>query len=160
VVSDHHGVFCHAEEILERFPTIHAGVIHATGLSNGPTPPALLGRISKSSAPRWTDWEVGVARRRALDRRLAAYVHGVRSQANAVPQRGRGAIPPADEARDIPSIGTLVDLGNLVSIRYAMPVAVVDLRAIGGSITMRFASGDERFTTSAAWKRRPRSPAR
>jgi threonine/homoserine/homoserine lactone efflux protein len=48
---------------------------------------------------------------------------------------------------DIPTINTLVDIGNLVSIRYAMPVAVFDQANIaGGSITVRFATGAELFT--------------
>ena len=46
---------------------------------------------------------------------------------------------------DIPSVNTLVDIGNLISIRHAMPVAAFDLAGIG-SITVRFATGDERFT--------------
>jgi DNA/RNA-binding domain of Phe-tRNA-synthetase-like protein len=46
----------------------------------------------------------------------------------------------------IPSINRLVDIGNLVSIRYGLPVAVFDLRALTGAITVRFATGDERFT--------------
>ncbi|HEX3269501.1 MAG TPA: phenylalanine--tRNA ligase beta subunit-related protein, partial [Ktedonobacterales bacterium] len=48
---------------------------------------------------------------------------------------------------EIPSVNTLVDIGNLVSIRYALPVALFDLRATSGTITVRFASGDERYTT-------------
>jgi DNA/RNA-binding domain of Phe-tRNA-synthetase-like protein len=47
---------------------------------------------------------------------------------------------------DIPTINTLVDTGNLVSIRYAMPVAVFDRANIAGPITVRFATGDEPFT--------------
>lgn len=46
---------------------------------------------------------------------------------------------------DIPSISTLVDLGNLISIRYAMPVAVFDRAKLTGSITVRFADGTEPF---------------
>ena len=46
---------------------------------------------------------------------------------------------------ELPSIGTLVDLANLVSIRYALPVAVFDQRAISGGTTVRFARGDERW---------------
>lgn len=48
---------------------------------------------------------------------------------------------------DIPSINTLVDLGNLVSIRYALPVAVFDTRALQGAVTVHFADGSERYTT-------------
>jgi DNA/RNA-binding domain of Phe-tRNA-synthetase-like protein len=38
-----------------------------------------------------------------------------------------------------------VDVGNLVSVRHAMPVAVFDWVNVAGSISVRFASGDERF---------------
>jgi DNA/RNA-binding domain of Phe-tRNA-synthetase-like protein len=51
---------------------------------------------------------------------------------------------------DIRSINTLVDLGNLVSIRYALPVAVVDLAGIVGGTTVRFATGTERYTDLGA----------
>lgn len=47
---------------------------------------------------------------------------------------------------NIPSINTLVDLCNLISIRYCIPVAAFDVRALQGGITVHFASGDERFT--------------
>src|SRR6266545_747676 len=40
----------------------------------------------------------------------------------------------------------IVDIGNLVSIRHALPVAVFDLANIDGCITVRFATGDELFT--------------
>ncbi len=46
----------------------------------------------------------------------------------------------------IPSINTLVDIGNLVSIRYALPVAMFDLGSIGGGLTVQFATGEESFT--------------
>jgi DNA/RNA-binding domain of Phe-tRNA-synthetase-like protein len=46
---------------------------------------------------------------------------------------------------DIPTINTLVDIANLVSIRYAMPVAAFDRAGIAGSITVSFARSDERF---------------
>ncbi|HEY6056609.1 MAG TPA: phenylalanine--tRNA ligase beta subunit-related protein, partial [Candidatus Limnocylindrales bacterium] len=46
----------------------------------------------------------------------------------------------------IPSINTLVDIGNLVSIRFGLPVAVFDQREVSGGTTVRFAHGLERFT--------------
>jgi len=47
---------------------------------------------------------------------------------------------------DIPAINTLADVGNLVSIRYAMPVAVFDMVNVAGSTTVCFATGTEHFT--------------
>jgi DNA/RNA-binding domain of Phe-tRNA-synthetase-like protein len=47
---------------------------------------------------------------------------------------------------DIPSINAVVDSCNLVSIRYALPAAGFDRRALRGPVTVRFAKGDELFT--------------
>ena len=46
---------------------------------------------------------------------------------------------------DIPNINTLVDIGNLVSIRYGLPVAIFDTREIEGAITVHYADGAERY---------------
>jgi DNA/RNA-binding domain of Phe-tRNA-synthetase-like protein len=50
-----------------------------------------------------------------------------------------------DKSGDIPAINTLVDIGNLISIRYAVPVAVLDQSSLTGTVTVRFATGTERF---------------
>ena len=46
----------------------------------------------------------------------------------------------------IPSINALVDIGNLVAIRYGLPVAMFDQRTVTGGTTVRFAAGTESFT--------------
>ena len=46
---------------------------------------------------------------------------------------------------DIPSINTLVDIGNLMSIRYAIPIAVFDLNTMTLPVTVHFAHGDEHY---------------
>ena len=46
---------------------------------------------------------------------------------------------------DIPSINTLVDIGNLVSIRYGLPVAIFDTREIQGAITVHYSDGSEKY---------------
>jgi len=47
---------------------------------------------------------------------------------------------------DIPSINLLVDIGNLVSIRYGLPVAVFERRTLQGVVTVHFADGSERYS--------------
>jgi DNA/RNA-binding domain of Phe-tRNA-synthetase-like protein len=47
---------------------------------------------------------------------------------------------------DLPSINTLVDLANLVSIRYALPVAVFDQRSVSGGTVVRLAHGGEEWS--------------
>lgn len=132
--------------ILERFPGIVGGVIHATGVTNGPTPPGLaeaftatqaavrtrIGETPLSEIPSLAAW------RRAF-RAFGVDPTQYRSAAEALLRR-------LTKQGELPSIGTLVDLANLVSIRYALPVAVFDRQSMHGGTVVRFARGDERWT--------------
>ncbi len=138
--------FIYHADIVARYPTIVGGVILAEGMTNGPTPESLLaayqeeqqatlrriGETPLSQLPSLAAWR-GAFRGFGLD--PTQY----RSAAEALLRR-------LTKKGDIPSINTLVDLGNLVSIRYALPVAVFDTRALQGAVTVRFATGAERFT--------------
>jgi DNA/RNA-binding domain of Phe-tRNA-synthetase-like protein len=44
---------------------------------------------------------------------------------------------------DLPTINAVVDVANLVSVRYGLPVAAFDQRGVRGGTTVRFAVGDE-----------------
>jgi DNA/RNA-binding domain of Phe-tRNA-synthetase-like protein len=139
-------MFAYDEAVAQEFPTIRAGVIHATGLTNGPSSPALL--------------EEYRAEQQAASERLATIAiaeltsigawRRVFTRFGVKPTQHRAAaealLRRLAKTGDIPSISTLVDIGNLVSIRYALPVAVFDLARIAGTIDVRFATGDERFT--------------
>ncbi len=131
--------------ILDRYPTVVGGVIHAAGVTNGPTPPGLaaqfeseieaartrIGTTPLSEVPSLAAW-------RRVFRGFGVDPTQYRSAAEALLRR-------VMKAGDLPSISTLVDLANLVSVRYALPVAVFDPRAIAGGITVRTAHGDERW---------------
>lgn len=132
--------------VTQRFPTIRAGVIHATGLDNGPSSARLLeqcGEEQRAAGERLSGTAIAeipsiAAWRRAFSA-FGAKPTQYRCAAEALLRR-------LAKQGDIPSIGTLVDIGNLVSIRYAMPVAVFDRASTGNSLTVRFAAGTERFT--------------
>jgi DNA/RNA-binding domain of Phe-tRNA-synthetase-like protein len=137
--------FTYDPAIVERYPSIVGGVLHATGVSNGPSAPALvaafeeeqaavlarLGDTPLSEVPSLAAW------RRAF-RAFGADPTGYRSAAEALLRR-------LTKQGSIPTINTLVDIGNLVSIRYALPVAMFDVASIAGGLTVRFATGDESF---------------
>ncbi len=138
--------FHYAPEVIERYPSIVGGVLHAKGIRNGPSPTELadafvaeqqavlerLGDTPLSEVASLAAW------RRAF-RAFGVDPTAYRSAAEALLRRltKQGAIP---------SINTLVDIGNLVSIRYALPVAMFDLGSISGGLTVRFATGGESFT--------------
>ncbi len=132
--------------LLARFPTIRGGMVIARGLINGPTPPDLAAAFAAEQAatlarldgtplaqvPSLSAW-------RSAFRQFGAEPTKYRSAAEALLRR-------LTKKGDIPGLNLLVDLGNLVSIRYAMPLAVFDVRDVTGAVTIRLANGDERFT--------------
>jgi DNA/RNA-binding domain of Phe-tRNA-synthetase-like protein len=140
-------VFQYDPAILARFPTVVGGVILAQNITNGPSPDSLqtmyqaeqqatlqhIGATPLSQIPSLSAWRSAI---RGFDVDPTQY----RSAAEALLRR-------LTKKGDIPSINLLVDLGNLVSIRYALPVAVFDTRTLQGSVTVHFADGSERYTT-------------
>ncbi len=142
--------FAYDATLLERFPTIHAGVVQAVGLANGPAPPELLdhyraeqavvsqrlGGLSLAEVPSLAAWRRAFS---AFGVKPTQYRNAAEALLRRLTKHG-----------DIPSINTLVDIANLVSIRYAMPVAFFDQAAVTGGTTVRFATGDESFTDLGA----------
>jgi DNA/RNA-binding domain of Phe-tRNA-synthetase-like protein len=138
-------LFGYHAAVSERYPAIHAGVIHAVGLDNVPSSDDLLdafGAEQRAAGERLS--ETGIADLPSIAAWRRAF-----SGFGAKPTQYRNAaealLRRLTKAGDIPAISTLVDIGNLVAIRYALPVAVFDLGNIAGSITVRFATGDEPF---------------
>ncbi|HEU4541067.1 MAG TPA: phenylalanine--tRNA ligase beta subunit-related protein [Jiangellaceae bacterium] len=139
-------MFRYDDAVLAEFPTIRAGVVHASGLVNGSSPAPLRDQYEIEQqvvAARLASTAIGdlpsIAAWRRVFTRFGAKPTQYRCAAEALLRR-------LAKHGDIPAISTLVDIGNLVSIRYAMPVAVVDLAGITGMTTVQFAAGDEVFT--------------
>lgn len=133
-------------DVLEHFPDVRGGVIHATGLVNGPSPRALVDVYEREQAEvrdTIADSPLSEIPSLAAWRRVFS-AFGVkptqyRSAAESLLRR-------LTKKGDIPSINALVDIANLVSIRYGLPVAVLDQSQVSGGTTVRFADGFERFT--------------
>ncbi len=138
-------VFGYDPAVLVRFPTIVGGVIVARGVRNGPSPSGLveefaaeqrlvrdrIGTTALSELPSLAAW-------RKAFRGFGVDPTQYRCAAEALLRR-------LTKSGDVPSISALVDLGNLVSIRHAIPTAVFDLGAVVPPVTVRFANGDEAF---------------
>lgn len=138
--------FGYDQAIVDAFPNARAGVVEAIDLHNGPSAAELVAEYVA---------EQHVVLERLRDRSLAdlpslASWRRVFTQFGAKPTQYRSAaealLRRLTKQGNIPSINTLVDIGNLVSIRYGLPVAAVDLSGISGSITVRFSDGTESFT--------------
>ncbi len=136
--------------ITERFPEIRGGVVHAVGLSNGPSSFSLLEAYAAeqaAAARRLVETPIAETASIAAWRR-AFTAFGVKPTQHRV--AAEALLRRLSKTGDIPSISTLVDIGNLVSIRYGLPVAVFDQASVTGSTTVRFADGTEQFTDLGA----------
>lgn len=149
-------IFQYDPQIIERYPNLVGGVILARDVRNAESPPGLredflgeqqatlarLGDSALSTVESLAAWRQAF---RAFGVKPTKY----RSACEALLRR-------LTKQGELPSINALVDIANLVSIRYALPVAAFDIGALQGSVTVRFAMGTERYTPLG--KRPPEHP--
>lgn len=138
--------FHYHPDILTAFPQLMAGVILGQELDNGPTPPALLNayqaqqhntrhQIGDTPMPELPSVQAWRSAFRSFGVKPTQYRSAIEALLRRLMKHG-----------DIPSINTLVDIANLVSIRYTLPVAVFDTRALELPVCVKFSSGTEHFT--------------
>ncbi len=141
--------FQYHPDILTQYPTIQAGLLYVSGLQNGPSPAPFLEQYAAEQAavnarlPESLADLPSIAAWRAAFRQFGVNPTKYRCAAEALLRR-------LSKSGDIPSINTLVDIGNLISIRYGLPVAIFDWRDVTGTVTVRVAAGNERFTELGA----------
>jgi DNA/RNA-binding domain of Phe-tRNA-synthetase-like protein len=139
-------MFAYDHAVTKRYPTIRAGVIHATKLANGPSSPELLDEYraeQQATSERLKATAIADLPQVAAWRRVFT---GFGAKPTQFRNAAESLLRRLAKHGDIPTINTLVDIGNLVSIRYAMPVATFDQANVAGSTTLRFATGAELFT--------------
>lgn len=139
-------VFQYDAKLLEIFPRVHGGVIFGAGLQNSPSSDALKAVFEaeqKATIERIGDTPLSEIQSIA-DWRAAFSLFGV--QPTKYRNAAEALLRRLTKKGDIPSINTLVDIGNLVSIRYGLPVAVFDTQSLTGALTVRFADGTEHYT--------------
>ena len=138
-------MFSYDAAVAEQYPSIRAGVMLAGGLTNDPSSlelqaeyrEAQASAIARLQTTAIADLPSIAAWRRAFTR-FGAKPTQYRNAAESLQRR-------LEKQGEIPSISTLVDLGNLVSIRYALPVAIFDRAKFADAITVRIANGTEPF---------------
>lgn len=139
-------MFGYDTELLERYPTIRAGAISAVGLSNGPSPQQLLDLYrSEQEAVGERLATTAIAEHPSIAAWRRAF-SGFGVKPTQYRNAAEALLRRLAKHGDIPSISVLVDIGNLVSIRYGLPVAFFDQAEVTGTTTVRFADGSESFT--------------
>ncbi|MEM9776729.1 MAG: phenylalanine--tRNA ligase beta subunit-related protein [Chloroflexota bacterium] len=138
--------FQYHPDIISTYPNLASGVIIASGMTNSLTSDALkaeyaaeqeavkakIGETPLSELPSLHAWRRAIA---AFGVSPTKY----RTAAEALLRR-------LTKKGDVPSINTMVDIGNLVSIRYGLPVAIFDSYQLDGVVTVGYSDGTETYT--------------
>lgn len=151
-------IFQYHPDVLARYPQVVGGAILARDITNGPTPEGLLALYEREQQQvlqrigntPLSQIESLAAWRRAF-RGFGVDPTQYRSASEALLRR-------LTKKGNIPSINLLVDLGNLVSIRYGLPVAVIERSGLQGAVTVHFADGSERYSELGASEEDPPKP--
>lgn len=134
-----------ADEVFSVFPDYVRGVVIARDLENGPSPAELtallrdaeetlrkeLGEGNPADHPRIASWREAF---RSIGMKPAEFRSSIEAMARRV-VRGQ----------KLPSINALVDLGNVLSLRYIVPAGGHSLDDVTEDIKLRPARGDESF---------------
>jgi DNA/RNA-binding domain of Phe-tRNA-synthetase-like protein len=138
-------LFQYHPEIISRFTKLSGVALLGRGMLNSPSSPELrqiytleqrrvlerLGNKPLSEIDSLAGW-------RSAFRLFGVDPTQYRSASEALLRR-------LTKKGDIPTINTLVDICNLVSIRYALPAAAFDLGTVSAPIQVHFATGKEIF---------------
>lgn len=133
-------------DVVERFPGFRVGMVVATGLHIVPDrPPALAEAIAEAEQsthqaigemPLGDVPELGVWRE--TYRQFGTKKTSFRSSVERLVKKAR-------EGNELPRINTLVDIYNLISLRYRMPVGADDLDKLISPVGYRFTQPDDTF---------------
>lgn len=138
--------FSYARDLLERCPELVAGIIWIEGIANRSAQSAIdtslaeAERITRERFPTPPD----IAKHPSIAAWRQVYSRfGVKP--NRYPCAAEALIRRVVETGALPRISALVDLCNAASLRHGIPVAPFDLVNVTGDLTVRLATGNERF---------------
>jgi DNA/RNA-binding domain of Phe-tRNA-synthetase-like protein len=136
--------FGHAPDLRAAYPELVAGALRVDGISTSADVGTAAARFTEGARARLagrTESELPeIQAWRRVYARMGLKPTQYRCASEALLRRLR-------TDGSLPSIHPLVDLANAVSTAWAIPVAVIDVDRVAGSLEVRFAAGDERYET-------------
>lgn len=131
--------------VFERFPGYCRGVVLAFGVINHPSPPELVELLRQEESSLRQRLEPGGL---GTHPRLVSWREAYRSF-GAKPGKFRASMEAMARrvlaGDSLPSIGSLVDIGNIISLRHLLPAGGHAIDVLRGDIRLRLAEGDEQF---------------
>ena len=138
-----------APEIFAEFPGYTVDIVHASGVSNGPSDEWSLSLLRGAEA----EARVRLGGERPAEHPHIAAWRQAYSRFGSKPSRypcSAEALLKRSLADELPPINRLVDLYNAISLRYILPIGGEDADRLSGKLVLRIASGNEQFQESSA----------
>lgn len=138
-------LYTNSSQLMEKYPTLTSGIVLARNIANGPSSPdieELLKPLEAQVSARFDPATLS-SHSHIASWRQAYSAFGVKPSKynSACELLVRRVLKDAE----LPRINKLVDLCNLVSLKYILPVAAYDLAGIKGNVTVGLAKGRETF---------------
>ncbi len=134
------------DDIFRQFPGYCRGVVTAFDIKNGDSPgelTTLMREAEESLRGKVNREEIaehpGIASWREAYRSFGAKPSKYRSSIEAMVRR-------VLNSNELPCINTIVDIGNIISLRHLVTVGGHAIDLLNGDISLRKARGDETFT--------------
>lgn len=138
-------VYTITEDVFSLFPDYVRGVVVLKDVRNGPSPAELVAllreaeeRVRSEVDPDRVSEHPRIASWREAFRKTGVKPAEFRSSIEAMVRR-------VMKGNELPSISALVDIGNVLSLRYLVPTGGHSLDDVQGDIALRFATGEETF---------------
>jgi len=138
-------VFRYDSAIMDKFPNTVGGVIVGEGLINAQIPDELVNLyLAEQDAVKTRIGNTPLSEIASLSawRRVFSAFGVSPTKYRSAPE---SLLRRLTKKGNIPSINTLVDIGNLISIRYGVPIAVFDRQHANGIVTVHLSDGTERY---------------
>lgn len=135
-----------ANEVFDHFPSFLRGIVLACDVNNKPSPEELVKQLRDAEClvrdrlqtdsliedPRIKPWREAY---RSIGIKPSEYRPSVEAMARRVLRN-----------EPLPSINALVDIGNIVSLRYLVPAGSHAIDVLDEDMALRLATGEETFT--------------
>ena len=132
-------------EIFNKFPGYQRGLVFASPVVNGESPAELIAELRAAEDSVRSSMQIDSILENA---HIAAWREAYR-QAGFKPSEFRPSVEALVRrvlrGDALPTINRIVDIGTLLSIKYLLPIGAHATDHLQQGLTLRFASGDERF---------------
>jgi len=134
-----------APDVFERYPNLAIGVIVATEIDNTKTPPEVTGQLRQAEEQVRRTLNAENYREHPHIAALQEVHRSFGSNPNKFPPSVQALVKRVLKGGALPSINPLVDIYNLISLKYIVCAGAEDLDACEGDIRLAFAEGTEPF---------------